>query len=506
MIIGRRIFAAISFFVLLIYLTLLAQLSFAGPNSVTVFGPVKIPDFKIPYHAMTKDKEGFVYLAGLTSSDSGVTQNAYDTTYNGGDYDIFIAKLAPQTLKVVALTLLGGAKDEWCRAILIKQDGTVVLTGSTTSPDFLRNNNSPKNQPVKGETIFVAQFDKNLQQLSALNLFGPGEGLALAESNDKSALNVFGPREGLTPAESNDNNLYVAGRLSGPSEFLQGSLVSLDSTYNGGDDAFVAKLDDSLLPSTTTFIGGKGKDVALTMVTDKNGNVIVAGYTDSKDFIDANKSINIGQATESGDGFIAKLTPDLENIQAVIQLGGSSHEVIHDLALAKDESIYVAGVTASQDFPVTSGSYDGSFNGQTDIFVSQISGNLEKVIASTYLGGSKGDGGYSLVIDNNQDIYIAGDSELKDFLGLPASKKEEKEAVGDVIVVKLNRTLTKAEEVFYVGGKLDERVPLLIMGKDNETILAGLTNSKDFPQDAPPFVGQGKERYRLFLIFINVPL
>lgn len=74
---------------------ILPQSIFAGPNATTVLGPVQIPDFYIPCHAIAQDSRGFVYLAGPASSDHGVTPEAYDITFSGGVYDIFVAKFAP---------------------------------------------------------------------------------------------------------------------------------------------------------------------------------------------------------------------------------------------------------------------------------------------------------------------------------------------------------------------------------------------------------------------------
>lgn len=101
----------------------------AGQGFSAVFGPVDMVDFDVPNHALAVDGEGFIYLAGPASSGMTVTKGAYDSTYNGGPSDIFIAKFDGRSSVPLAVTLLGGAGTERVRAILIDQDGSLVLTG-----------------------------------------------------------------------------------------------------------------------------------------------------------------------------------------------------------------------------------------------------------------------------------------------------------------------------------------------------------------------------------------
>ena len=93
-------------------------------------------------------------------------------------------------------------------------------------------------------------------------------------------------------------------------------------------------------------------------------------------------------------------------------LGGSESD--YGVTLAKDSggNVYVAGYTASTNFPTTGGAYDTAYGGGTyDLFVSKFNPSLSSLVYSTYLGGSGNDGGggllLSLTVDDSGTVPIS---------------------------------------------------------------------------------------------------
>jgi len=67
----------------------------------------------------------------------------------------------------------------------------------------------------------------------------------------------------------------------------------------------------------------------------------------------------------------------------------------------------------SSDFPTTPDAYDTTYNddvpGQTvlgDVFVSKFNGNLQNLLASTFLGGSFQESANSIFIESNGNVRI----------------------------------------------------------------------------------------------------
>lgn len=89
-------------------------------------------------------------------------------------------------------------------------------------------------------------------------------------------------------------------------------------------------------------------------------------------------------------------------------LGGNAFEHIRDVAIDTQGNIYLAGGTASPDFPTTPGAYDRSFNGWVDVFVTKLDPSGQTIIWSTYLGGPDYDRAYGIEVDAGGAVYVTG--------------------------------------------------------------------------------------------------
>jgi hypothetical protein len=78
--------------------------------------------------------------------------------------------------------------------------------------------------------------------------------------------------------------------------------------------------------------------------------------------------------------------------------GGNSWDSITSLIIDSQGNVYVAGITASPDFPVNA--YDTTYNGGNfDVFIAKLNNDLTQLLASTFLGGNNFDlGGYIVLM------------------------------------------------------------------------------------------------------------
>jgi hypothetical protein len=83
------------------------------------------------------DGRGAAYMMGLTASDDfPTTPGAFDTTYNGSEYDAFVAKLNAAGSALDYATFLGGSSRDEGEGIAVDGSGAAYVTGSTFSDDF----------------------------------------------------------------------------------------------------------------------------------------------------------------------------------------------------------------------------------------------------------------------------------------------------------------------------------------------------------------------------------
>lgn len=78
-------------------------------------------------------------------------------------------------------------------------------------------------------------------------------------------------------------------------------------------------------------------------------------------------------------------------------------------------SAYLTGFTRSNNFPVTSGAYDTSYNGGYDVIISRLSADGSSLTYSTYFGGSSSDEPKSMTLDSSGAVYVTGYTLSTDF-------------------------------------------------------------------------------------------
>ena len=151
------------------------------------------------------------------------------------------------------------------------------------------------------------------------------------------------------------------------------------------------------------------------------------------------------------------------------------------ISTASDSNIYVVGSTGS-DFPTTPDAYDRTYNGDTDGFISKLDGNLANLLASTFLGGADHDEATSISIDASGNIFVAGYTGSSDFPVTPgAYDKTYNGDPRDVFVSKLDSNLQNLHASTFIGGAGVDVVPAISIHSNGNVYLVGGTESLDFP-------------------------
>src|SRR5882724_7807822 len=344
------------------------------------------------------DGAGNAYLTGQTlSADFPTTPGAFDTTY--AQVDAFVTKLNPSGNALLYSTYLGGGGGpESGYRVAVDDGGIAYVVGFTGSFDF-------PTSPGAFDTTFNGPLDAFATKLDA-------NGAALGYSTYLGGSGSGGD-EAHGVAVDGAGNAYVTGRTN--SSDFPTTAGAFDTTYNGGYDAFVTKLDASgaaLLYSS--FLGGGGRDYGDGIALDGAGNAYVTGSTASTDFPATAGAFDTAYNGGDYDSFVTRLDASGAALGYSTYLAGGGGDHGADIALDGAGRAYVTGTTSSGDFPTTAGAFDTTL-GDYDSFVTRLDASGAAVGCSTYLGGSGGEEGHALAVDGAGSAYVTGLTTSADF-------------------------------------------------------------------------------------------
>ena len=114
--------------------------------------------------------------------------------------------------------------------------------------------------------------------------------------------------------------------------------------------------------------------------------------------------------------FVVKLDPTGSRVLYTTSLGGSRWDGAFVITVDTSGNVYVAGSTASPDFPTTAGAFQTSFGGgdYRDVFVAKLDAS-GAVVYCTNLGGSGDEDASDIVADEAGNVYVVGTTWSKDF-------------------------------------------------------------------------------------------
>ncbi|MBV9210763.1 MAG: SBBP repeat-containing protein, partial [Acidobacteria bacterium] len=365
------------------------------------------------------DSQGNAYITGVTGGGAVTSTtndfpvlNAYQSAFGGTD-DAFVTKLNPTGDALIFSTYLGGNDSDSGQRILVNPtSGESYVVGSAVSTNFPTTPGAFKSAPCPTtpctsytSDAFVTKFSAagGVAQFSTL-LGGDGAEVAYDLALDASA-NIYltgtttsnnfpvtagafqmvnggsdafvakmnpqgsglvyatylggGPQSDRGFAIDVDaaGNAYVAGQTQ--SAGFPTTAGAYDISYNGGEDAFLTKFNESgtaLLFST--FFGGAAEDLVRAVVVNGNGEAFIAGQTKSADFPTRNSL----QARQGTDIFLTRFnaTGSAFLFSTLLGNGGA-----RDVALDAGGNAYLTGEAIS--IPVTPGAFQTTRGNATTV-------------------------------------------------------------------------------------------------------------------------------------------
>jgi hypothetical protein len=353
------------------------------------------------------DSSGIVYVTGYTRSSYFPTLNPYMEKPPFSSYDrnrdVFVTKLDITQSGAGALlysTYLGGQDNDYGMRIAADNTGKVIIAGMTESDNFPILNHFQTRQYNRDG--FVARLDTTQSGVDCLLYSTYLGGTGMEYLNDMAVDNsgyayVVGSTE--------SGNFPTRNQFQGDQRTVDGYLTKIDPSQSG---------DNSLIYST--YLGGYEQEYGHAVAVDNNGIAVISGNTYSLDFplLNSYQTYNA-----SGDAFIMKLDTLESGDNCLLYstyLGGSGSDGIYAMTLDGEGNIYAAGITHSTDFPILLPYQTDQPLG--DLIVLKLDPDQSGTAAllySTYLGGDGVEYPRAIILDNSQDVYVAGYTESTDF-------------------------------------------------------------------------------------------
>jgi hypothetical protein len=437
------------------------------------------------------DSAGNAYVTGYTAStDFPITRGAFQTTYGGNAYDVFVSKINPGGTAFIYSTYLGGSSYDRGYGIAVDSTGNAFVAGDTGSSDFPVTAGAFQSELNGLDDGFVTEINSTGTTLIYSTYLG----------------GVGGATESSIAVDGSDN-AYVTGLAGAEFPTTHGAFQT--TCTDGNACAVVTKLNTTGTALVySTFLGGSLGATGAGIALDEQGNAYVTGYTESIDFpVTAGAFQTSCDDCTSFDAFVTKINPTGSGLVYSSYLGGSTGNFGFGIAVDGLDNAYVTGLTYSIDFPTTPGSYQPVCPSKDcpggEAFVSKVNPAGSALLYSTYLGGTGDElGGGTLsngiALDNSGSSYVTGYTLSKEFPTTVGAFQTvckgcgAKGSGGVAFVTKFNPAGSTLDYSTYLGGSAGKGNGAgpqagagIVVGSEGYAYIVGTTNSPHFPLKNP---------------------
>jgi hypothetical protein len=270
---------------------------------------------------------------------------------------------------------------------------------------------------------------------------------------------------------------------------------------HGGMDAVVVKIEartGRIVWATRT--GGSDWDAAGDLAVAKDGSVYVLGQTQSPDFPTTPDAVQRKFGGPRRDAVLLKLDANGKIVYSTF-LGGSKNDEATTMALADDGTVYVGGVTWSDDFP---GTFAGQFGpgGAPDSFIARLRPGDPASLQTVKIGGKGREQITGLALDHAGNLFAAGYTSSGDF---PVKNALQPRFGGELDAFLTKWRVSDWSLLFstYLGGSKLDAAGAMALDSSGNPILTGTTQSDDFVTTAGAFQRQLRGTYGAFVTKVD---
>lgn len=323
----------------------------------------------------------------------------------------------------------------------------------------------------------------------------------------------FSNNFGFTATYDQAGNLY-----SGSSAFGQNYPVTpgaYQTIHQGGNSSIEEGIDmaiskysaDGTTLIWSSFLGGSGDDLPLSMIVNSQMQLCVYGVTGSADFPVTTNAYDPqfsggSSSSLSGTGanfpngsdiVICKFSEDGSQLLASTYFGGSSNDGLNtssalkynyadefrgEINLTSTGDILIVSSTLSTDFNLTGGAQSFHAGGQ-DIIIASFPSDLTSMNWGSYAGGSGDDSGFSITENFDGQLYITGGTTSTDFIALNGLQTSFGGGVSDAYVLRIAPGGNSFTAGTYFGGTDYDQFYFVSRDSDGKICVFGQTESSE---------------------------
>ncbi len=381
-------------------------------------------------------------------------------------------------------TFLGGTGADFVESATLDASGNIVMCGETTSADFPVTDGcyDPAGKANGLRDGFIAVLNSTGWLLASTYIGGSSE-----EEADDVMVGA-------------DGSISVVGLTASPDFPVTANATkkSLGGPLDGAIFRLSHDLSDLLYSS---YFGGSIADIMFHIDLDRDGRVVVSGFTNSSDVATTSGAF-CATHEATGGGFdsllVCVLDGTLETVEYCTYVNGidSEHHTAYSTtfyppallgqALGADGDVYLTGCTDHRAFPVTPGAFRTEYNGgPMDAFVIRLdpAGNgASDLVAGTFLGGSGEDSATGICVLRDGRVAVAGHTMSPD---IPLVREIDGElgpaGTRDGLMAILDASLATMDFGTYLGGSVEDMCISLAESNDHGSLYCvGMTSSSNF--------------------------
>ncbi len=356
-------------------------------------------------------------------------------------------------------TYYGGTARDQAQSCTAKGSDAVYIAGWTQSSSGIATAGAHQSARPGGRDGFLVKFNAAGQRQWATYFGG-----VLDE-------------EILSCCEDNNGNVFIAGKTIGSPNL---ATTGAHKTTTAGGDAILAKFSSAGIRQWSTYYGGSGADLGQYCTVDNNGNVYLAGNTNSATDIATAGAFQAALTNAvNTDAFIVKFSSTGVRRWGTYY-GGAGAELTYGCSAENSGIVTLAGTTSSTDGIASPNGHQQTFGGATyDGFVVAFDtlGNRQW---GTYYGGTENDYIYACTQDGAGNVFITGTTYSAAGIATPGSHQAVKTGNNletDAFLAKFSQTGSR-EWATYYGGTGGENGYACATDTDNSIYLAGGTTSE----------------------------